>query len=129
MKQHYKWYADAASLAGKDLEGLGKTMIVAPHQDDESLGCGGTIALLRNAGVPVHVMFVTNGSQSHPNSVDFPAHKLIALREQEAMQALLVLGVTSADITFLRLPDGALPAYENPGFQQAVRSLTQQFLV
>jgi hypothetical protein len=33
------------------------TMIFAPHQDDETLGCGGLIALKRQLGIPVKVVF------------------------------------------------------------------------
>src|SRR4030065_330273 len=40
-------------------------VIFAPHQDDETLGCGGTIMLKRKAGTPVACVFMTDGSTSH----------------------------------------------------------------
>ena len=78
-----------APLRSRDaLASFGRTLVVAPHQDDESLGCGGAIALLRELGHPVHALFVTDGSMSHPTSLRYPAPKLSQLREQEALAAL-----------------------------------------
>lgn len=45
------------------------TLVLAPHRDDESLGCGGLIAGKRLAAQPVHVAFSTAGAASllgHP---------------------------------------------------------------
>ena len=39
-----------------------RVLVVAPHQDDETLGCGGLIARKRYEGLPVHVVFITDGS-------------------------------------------------------------------
>lgn len=36
-------------------------LVVAPHPDDEIFGCGGAIALHRQAGVPVRVVLLTGG--------------------------------------------------------------------
>src|SRR5207248_577693 len=42
---------------------LGRSAIVfAPHQDDEVLGCGGTIVRKLRAGADVTVVFLTDGS-------------------------------------------------------------------
>ncbi|TLU99560.1 PIG-L deacetylase family protein [Dyadobacter luticola] len=108
-------------LLGPDQLGmLGRTLIVAPHQDDESLGCGGTIYLLTQLKIPIHVVFISDGSMSHPNSKKFPSDMLVALREEEAVKALSILGVEQKDITFLRLKDSLLPCTETPGFDTAV---------
>ncbi len=85
-------------------------VILAPHPDDESLGCGGLIAAARARGRPVSVVFVTDGTGSHPNSRAFPPERLRATREAEATMALRFLGVAARDITFLRLPDTAAPS-------------------
>ena len=37
-------------------------LVIAPHHDDESIGCGGTIALLTSKGYSVSVVHVYEGS-------------------------------------------------------------------
>ncbi len=107
-----------------DIQILGSTVVLAPHPDDESLGCGGTIIRLRQLGIPVHVIFVSDGTMSHPNSPAYPAERLRALREAEASEALNRLGVETDACTFMRLPDTAVPTPDQPGFADAVATLT-----
>lgn len=98
----------------------GSALVVAPHPDDETLGCGGAIALLRALGYPVHVLVVSDGTLSHPRSLKYPAPRLRALREAETLQALSTLGVAETEVTFLRLPDGSIPTSASPGMRAAV---------
>src|SRR5690349_1462027 len=79
-------------LPTETVESFGRTLVVAPHADDESLGCGGTIATMCARGLPVHVLFVSDSAGSHPNSRDYPEARLRELREQEAGDALAALG-------------------------------------
>ncbi|HEX8506007.1 MAG TPA: PIG-L deacetylase family protein [Hymenobacter sp.] len=104
---------------------LGPTVIVAPHPDDESLGCGGLIALLRAAQVPVAVVLISDGAMSHPRSRKYPAAARRALREGEFREALGILGVPSGANLLLRLPDGAVPILGVPGFANAVDALSR----
>lgn len=98
----------------------GTTLVVAPHPDDESLGCGGAIALLRQQEQTVYVLFISDGSMSHPNSQKYPAEARRDLREQEAQNALAILGVTTSNITFLRLPDTQVPTYPSVSSAKSV---------
>ena len=84
-------------------------LIVAPHPDDETLGCGGAIAYLRRLNVAVKVLVVSDGTKSHPNSLAYPPPVLKKVREQESLAALAVLGVAPKAVTFLGMPDGAVP--------------------
>ncbi|WP_210114419.1 PIG-L deacetylase family protein [Hymenobacter elongatus] len=102
---------------------LGPTLIIIPHPDDESLGCGGLLALLRQAGEPVHTVLVSDGTMSHPNSRKFPAAARQALREAELREALAILGVATSDTLLMRLPDGAVPTTARAGFAEAVGRL------
>lgn len=124
--QENNWYDHAEELLPAQLKQLGRTLIVAPHQDDESLGCGGTICLLKQLKIPVQVVFVSDGSMSHPNSVKFPKDKRVRLREKESVKALEILGVNAACIRFLGLPDGQVPAAHMPDFDQAVDAFLEE---
>jgi LmbE family N-acetylglucosaminyl deacetylase len=81
----------------------GLILIFAPHPDDETLGCGGLIALRRQAGRPVAIAFITDGAASHPG---YPG--LAALRAAEAQAAAAALGLPASDLHFLAAPDGEL---------------------
>lgn len=107
---------------------LGPTLVVAPHADDESLACGGLIALLRDAAIAVGVVVVTDGRVSHPSAGTQPKTRHRAVRETETLRALQTLGVGTSDILFLRQTDGAVPA--NPGgpaFEAIVERLRRLF--
>jgi LmbE family N-acetylglucosaminyl deacetylase len=95
-------------------------LVVAPHPDDETLGCGGAIALLRSRGYTVKILVVSDGTQSHPNSSKYPAPVLRNLRATETIWAMGLLGVETNHIAFLQLPDGAVPKIREPDFQAAV---------
>lgn len=98
----------------------GKTFLFAPHPDDESLGCGGAIALLGKYEVPVLIVTMSDGTLSHPNSVKFPPEKLRDLRETEMKNALEILGVAEDKIRFLRYRDRSVPGENDENFSTAV---------
>lgn len=109
---NYRFYRAQLLQSSQLMELTQRTaMIFAPHQDDESLGCGGTIVLKRAAGVPIKIVYLTggqNGQLSHPGRDPIPSETLTALRNQEALQALEVLGVSPQDVAFLNYQDGGL---------------------
>ncbi len=97
-------FAQLATLLGD-----GGLLIVAPHPDDESLGCGGLIAAARAKGVDVRLIVVSDGVGSHRGSRSHPPARLKALREAETIEAAAALGLDAAAIRFLGLPDAAVP--------------------
>jgi LmbE family N-acetylglucosaminyl deacetylase len=88
-----------------------RVLVIAPHMDDESLGCGALLATHPRKD-QAHVLIVTDGSLSPdaPKPDNGEARRLAAVREQEVRDALAVLGVPAANITLLGLPDGSLHA-------------------
>lgn len=97
-------------------------VVVAPHADDESLGCGGLIAAACAQGATVRIVLLSDGSGSHPHSRRFPAEHLRALREAELVRAAAILGLPKRAIDFLRLPDRAVPS-GGPEFTRAITSV------
>lgn len=92
----------------------GTPMVLAPHADDESLGCGGLIAEACARGRPPVVVVLTDGTMSHPSSPSYPARRLQELREAEARRAIEVLGLPPDRIHFLCQPDARVP-HDGPG--------------
>jgi N-acetylglucosamine malate deacetylase 1 len=98
-------------------------MVFSPHQDDETFGCGGMIARKREQGIPVVVVFITDGQGScslDPES----KNKIIQIRQQEAIKALQILGVESDKIHFLAKPDGKLQSLKFAEKEQTITQLT-----
>jgi LmbE family N-acetylglucosaminyl deacetylase len=89
------------------LEELSPMLILAPHPDDETLGCGGLIATASARGLRPRVAYLTDGAASHPGSRAWPPRRLAAERRHEALEALRVLGVPRTDVLFLGWPDAA----------------------
>ncbi|OQW95021.1 MAG: hypothetical protein BWK79_03810, partial [Beggiatoa sp. IS2] len=85
------------------LPNQGKILMIAPHPDDETLGCGGTLALLRQRGCQVKVIIVTDGSQGDPCGY-LMGESVVHCRQRESLAALQVLGID--DVIFLHEPDG-----------------------
>src|SRR6516225_1949902 len=92
-------------------------LVVAPHPDDEAIGCGGMICLHRKRGDPVHVVFLTSGEKGIPRR---RAEKVRAIREAEAVKAGKILKVN--EIHFLHLPDLGLHHH----IEQGAAALHQQ---
>ncbi len=83
-------------------------LVISPHPDDESIGCGGTICKHIMEGDRVEVIFLTSGEKGgHGRSEE----ETIRLREEEAISAGKILNV--ADVEFWREPDGAFYPNEN----------------
>ena len=101
---------------------LGRTVVIAPHPDDESLGCGGLLALQADAGLAPRVVVVTDGSRSHASEA-YPPQRLAALREEEARDAVAALGLDRDAITFLRHPDCDVPGPGAGPFDTAAAAL------
>jgi LmbE family N-acetylglucosaminyl deacetylase len=113
----------ALPLVGVDtITDNGAVMVLAPHADDESLGCGGLIVELAAKGRPPVIVIVTDGTGSHPFSRTYPPARLRALREREALQAVTILGLPAERLHFLRLRDTATPQ-SGPEFNSTVTAL------
>ncbi len=73
-----------------------KLVVVAPHPDDETLGCGGTIARFAGVGTEVSVLVV---SGHLPPLYD---RDVFEISRKEAEAAFEIMGVTNSE--FLAIP-------------------------
>jgi N-acetylglucosamine malate deacetylase 1 len=99
-------------------------MVFSPHQDDETLGCGGMIALKRQCKGSVSVVFLTDG-QGGIADPNLSVEQKVELRKQEAIAALTILGVEQSDMHFLDKPDGTLSHLSEQQRQQTIDQLVQ----
>ncbi len=118
------FYKRLQVASGKEL--TSDALVVAPHQDDETLACGGTILQKTKAGARVRAVFMSDGTSSHPQWLD--AEKLSRQRIEEAEQAGRQLGIQANDMHFANLPDGALAKQIEEGAAVILEQL-QQFPV
>jgi LmbE family N-acetylglucosaminyl deacetylase len=96
------------------LDKLGSVVVIAPHPDDESFGCGGTINRLQAIDANLHVVFLTDGSGSHPDHPVLTALELRNQRRSEAIAAGRALGLPQERISFLDMLDGTLSDTDRP---------------
>ncbi len=68
-----------------------RVCLIAPHPDDEILGCGGLIQQLDALGLEIILFAVTNGTASHPNSDVYSPEQLNKVRPHESLAALQCL--------------------------------------
>ncbi len=88
----------------------GRTVVVAPHPDDEVFAVGGTMALLSAAGCELEVVAVTDGEASHARSERITPEGLRRLRNEETNRAYRELGILPCR-TRLALPDSDVGSY------------------
>ncbi len=71
-----------------DLTPFRKVLVLAPHQDDESIGCGGTLLKLREQGCKLTIGFLTDGRElSRPEKANVDRRKEEARKVCEALGA------------------------------------------
>jgi len=99
---------DAAPVGIATLAPPGGLLIVVPHPDDETLGCGMAIAAAADAGRRIAILLLTDGEASHPGSRRFPEDRRRALRRNEFDRALTMLAPgCRVRIWAAHCPDGA----------------------
>jgi LmbE family N-acetylglucosaminyl deacetylase len=93
--------------------GAERVIALAPHMDDETIGCGGARACSASAGAHVRVVFLTDGRYGSSKLSALKGaerhaaeDELAALRKKEAHAALEILGVKL--VSYLDAEDGHL---------------------
>jgi LmbE family N-acetylglucosaminyl deacetylase len=99
-----------------------RTLVLAPHFDDEVLGCGGLIRKLASAGAVVQVLFLTDGSGGMEEVADRTTYA--ARRKSEAEAVIRLLGCRGMEVAAIR--DGALAEARNEAADAIRRCLVAQ---
>ena len=99
-----------------------RVLVLAPHPDDEVLGCGGVIQQAIAMGLPVHIAFLTYGDfyefsfliyRKRPVLTARGVEGMGEVRHDEAMAADSVLGVSKERLSFFGYPDfGTLEMFQ-----------------
>jgi LmbE family N-acetylglucosaminyl deacetylase len=78
-------------------------LVIAPHPDDEAIGCGGALCLHKQAGDRLSAVFLSSGELGLKN---LPREEAWRTREKEARKSCSILGMQAID--FFRGPDWTL---------------------
>lgn len=100
-----------------DLNYMGRVLVIAPHPDDEILGCGGTMARLTKSGAEVVVAIVTRGMP--PQYSD----EFVASLRVETLKSHSLIGVS--ETRYLDLPAAALETVPATKLNGALAKLVQ----
>ena len=91
-----------------------RVLVLAPHPDDEVLGCGGIIQQCVALKIPVHVVYLTYGDNNEWSFMIYRKHAVLfsgaarrmgQVRHTEAVAAAEKLGLETNQLTFLGYPD------------------------
>jgi LmbE family N-acetylglucosaminyl deacetylase len=93
-----------------------RIIVFAPHPDDETLGCGGTIAKKIAEGYEVLIVVITDGRYLLLKGMgidsDPTPEQVKEIRRGEVLKAIKILGVPEENVIFLDFVDGTLKENE-----------------
>ncbi len=98
-------------------------VVFAPHQDDETLGCGGTIIKKQRAGAKIRIVFTTDGR--HAQDL-IPEDEMKAIRIREAIAATHSLGLEENDVIFLEFEDNKLRENQKNATDKVIEIIQQE---
>jgi LmbE family N-acetylglucosaminyl deacetylase len=105
---------NAADLSEIQFSPSDRILILAPHPDDEVIGCGGVIQRALKLNIPLQVVFLTYGDNNQWSFLLYRKHPVIMpksvqlmgqIRRTEAIEADKYLGVSLEKMIFLGYPD------------------------
>jgi len=122
-KAHMRWLRMRGTCA-KDFAIDGRMLIIAPHPDDEVIGCGGLIARLMAEGRALQIIIMTGGEGSHRGCCNVSTTDIISARRGLTRNAMQILGVPAENIHELDYPDGGISA-EHPQTEELRRLIAE----
>ena len=99
----------------------------APHPDDETFGCGGTIAKKISEGHHVLIVIMTDGRYAlfkvSGITSDPPPEQIKEIRRKELKRAVSHLGVSENNLIFLDFVDGTLAKNEEEAEEKVLKNI------
>lgn len=92
-------------------------LLIAPHPDDEILGCAGLIQQALKTGKKIDVVILSGGERSHSGCCDTDKYTLIEARRGLARKAAQIIGLPLERIHFFNYPDGNI-SYGNESTEE-----------
>ncbi|OGL40204.1 MAG: hypothetical protein A3C43_06505 [Candidatus Schekmanbacteria bacterium RIFCSPHIGHO2_02_FULL_38_11] len=114
-----------------------RILVIAPHPDDEALGCAKVISDAVEKGYPAKLLLMTNGDRlffidkkkmydfDHNGYIDYVDYGYI--RQQETIKAMGKLGLERNNIIFLGYPDGNLWRLYNCEYDRVYYDIKKPF--
>ena len=139
---HHRQQGSDESFAWGDIPFSPKDriLVLAPHPDDETLGCGGVIQYARERKLPLRLVFLTYGDNNQWSFLVYrkrpvlspkTAQRMGLVRRNEALAAARDLGLAPDQLTFLGYPDfGVLNIWDahwgdRPPFRSVLTRVTE----
>lgn len=98
-------------------------LVFAPHPDDETLGCGGTIIKKKRAGAKIRIVFTTDGRYAQDLISE---DEMKAIRAREAAAAARSLGLEENDVIFLEFENRKLGENQEAAVGKVVEIILQE---
>ena len=81
---------DQPELAQKENLRHNNILVLAPHPDDDVIGCGGILAIYQKKGAKITIVYMTDGRKGNPK---YDENALVVQRREEARKATAVIGI------------------------------------
>jgi len=106
-----------------------KVIVFAPHPDDETCGCGGTVAKKISEGYDVFIVIMTDGRHALSEALGIYSNptpsELKEIRKKEVKNATKILGVPEENLLFLDFEDGTLRKVEREAQEKIMKILRE----
>lgn len=114
------------SIYSKKLDTYGSScLVIAPHPDDEVLGCGGLILKYRKAYKSIYVVFLTAGEASHRNCCSKEDKLIAEARRDLGSYVAKIIDIPQENLFYLNWEDGLLPHPKDEDFHARVNVLSK----
>ena len=98
-------------------------LVVAPHADDETIGCGG---ILLTCGYKTDVMLLTDGRKGAPHGIVVDEEELANLRKEEFRKAMVFANIRKT--IYLGIPDKEVSNKKKEICQQNIKDYDAIFV-